>query len=278
MVLAPTAGGVLALQKKEQKKQKNPLTQDGLPAKILALCFVQSRNPYQIGKEIYQANNSSRISSYCKKHSGKYFERMNDRQYRAMAEPIVTEMSSNLEQKGIALMDYEKKILVRLLDSNKFRSWLASTIGIEYMAKEGRNIYSAIARRLAYDSAFIVMHRRLQRLPVVDESQFHSGHDIAKSIDENLSILENNQYERPEFGGQSQVFKLTMEKVRELASDLFPDIRTADLSYEKMKKGANDNLNYTICLRLLPSGLLSKLVRLSEEGARSGFFDATAGL
>lgn len=29
---------------------------------------------------------------------------------------------SNLEQKGIALKEYEKKMLARLLDSNKFRS------------------------------------------------------------------------------------------------------------------------------------------------------------
>ena len=247
-------------------QKDNPLTEDGLPAKIANYCFIKRLNGYQLSLQIYKNNNPSRICRYLQKFENRFFSNL-EGGYYTLSAPLVTELQAVLNRINVKLGDHEVKTLLVLFDSNHFRKWIGSAIAVDLLAKSGHNIVTAISTRLAADSTYVILMRRLGKFQF-DERRFTSMFHYFQWFKEEFSLLELRPYMWEDFDNSRKEFDRLVKGIRPLYDDLFPEIAADDVSYYQTKQESENVLNYYKALELLPFALLRKLLELNRESAR----------
>ncbi|MBS7631681.1 hypothetical protein KEJ47_08990 [Candidatus Bathyarchaeota archaeon] len=250
------------------QKIDNPLT-SGLPAKILFLSYIQPRTGYSLGQMIYQIKKgippTSKIYSWCKPliEQG-YLERVEDG-YRTKSNKIVEAIENILREKNLTLTSTEKRLVTKLLDSEKFRG-AVNILG----GKLGElNVVKVVCTFLVQGAVSIMYRKRKEKEDRVEISEdefdrlarlvdIKPPEELVKIIEvmalpENLKKICEKLFEG----------KGLPEDYYEFLTKKFENIEPP--SREKIYKLLQNLIDAFILLELLPNSLLSKLEMLDED-------------
>ncbi len=212
------------------KKITNPL-RSGLPSKIYLTAYSKPISGYEIARRVYwitsapkeraQIPPTAKVYSWLKKLEEDGLVRKLDEGYLSQAAPLISEIEKTLEvhtAKGVTA--FEKKILVKILDSKEFKSYVgerASKIDLREDVDAAREISECLV------VPFLVLK-------------------ILKTEIENPEVLELRE---PATIGKfdelwsKDILGMLKGKFRELLKETKPSLEGGPAPYQKKKKEAS---------------------------------------
>src|SRR5438093_576299 len=104
------------------EKIRNYLRQ-GLPSKIYLLSFIQPQSGYKLAMKIYGRPTTDKIYKWTKvmEKEGYLEHEKKTKKFKAIIQPLATEMGKELESRGSSFNGQETSLLHRLLESTNVR-------------------------------------------------------------------------------------------------------------------------------------------------------------
>ena len=250
---------------------------EGLGAKIVTLCYLRPRKPWQLAKVIYHTESprASKIYTKCKELSQKGYLEDSKEGKRSKIEPILEEVKLSLGGKDIKLSEYELELLRLVIGSSKFRDCLAELYEEKNILESNKNIVSIIFESLSRDGTIVLISRRAGRFED-PSSKYKSQSQYLKLLQQKLPDLEASPILVKLGEEKKAIFESTTSSLRKLG-DIVPNLQTMNPNVNDFESSVSKVVNYLQILNFIPKALLQKIVRLDSTSAEIGVFSALVG-
>lgn len=241
----------------------NPI-REGMPSKIYYLLYSKCIHGYKIAKNYYQIYKNpptSKIYNILHKYPN-CFERTDEDCWQSKPGPLLDEIEECLREQKVSLIDEETKILMQVLDSDSFRTFVGD-VNLKVNRYSDLDAATNLMMNLSVYATSLYVTKILF---FNNENEFDDENSDMNEFQKNWDMLENVSGNEKLDGTDitvDDILSSAYDNMILLTEKLVPEW---EVEMEERLSQRKDDYPITAPLAAIPLGLLRKLIQISPFG------------